>query len=146
MTSTLSRTGLTATSVQVDQAREVVSQLPTPAQSTAIRITSPNATIEVSAELADLLERIIRELAQGRTVTLASMPEEVTTTVAARELGMSRPTLMKEIATGALPARKVGTHTRIRSSDLLAFKRARLERQRESLEELMQLSDELGEI
>jgi excisionase family DNA binding protein len=94
-------------------------------------------------ELANLLGRVLRAVASGRTVTIGTLPEELTTSVAASMLGISRPTLMKHISEKRIPAHKVGSHTRIRTADVLAFSRARLERQREAFDSLRALEDEL---
>jgi excisionase family DNA binding protein len=70
------------------------------------------------------------------------VPEDVTTTTAAKLLGVSRPTLMKMIAGGDLPSHKVGTHARLKADQVLAFKRARLARQRKAFDELLDLEDD----
>lgn len=128
-----------------DQARDIVAHLPTPARSTPIQITSPSTTVTVPAELADLIERIIRDIAAGKSVSVTTMPDELTTTVAAKELGISRPTLMRLIADGELASHKVGTHTRVKTRDVQAFRERRIRRQRDALGELVALSEELGE-
>ena len=94
-------------------------------------------------ELRALVNRVLQAVADGGTLTIGSMPEELTTTVAAKELGISRPTLMKMIHADEIPARRVGTHHRVKSSDITAFKEAQRARQREALHELQLLSDEL---
>ncbi|GAA3749680.1 hypothetical protein GCM10022239_26260 [Leifsonia bigeumensis] len=56
---------------------------------------------------------------------IRSMPEELTTTVAAELLGVSRPTFMKYIQSGEIRSRIVGTHHRVRSRDVIAFRERR---------------------
>lgn len=104
---------------------------------------SETKTTTVPNELAQLLARVIESIAEGGTMTVGTLPREITTTVAASQLGVSRPTLMKMIAAGDLPAHKVGSHTRLLTEDVLTFRRARLERQRSALDELLALEDEL---
>jgi len=108
-------------------------------------LTIEGRTVDLPPALADVLGAVVRAVAEGRTVTVGALPAELTTTVAAERLGISRPTLMKLVAEGALPAHKVGSHTRVKTVDLVAFQRARLARQRAALAELIELSDELGE-
>jgi excisionase family DNA binding protein len=99
--------------------------------------------VRVPAELGAVIGQVVETIARGGVVTVGRMPEELTTTVAARELGVSRSTLMKMIAAGEMPAHKVGSHTRVRASDVLAARKARLARQRKALEELIELEDAL---
>lgn len=66
-------------------------------------------------------------------------PREVTTSTAAAMLGVSRPTLMKMVKDGLLPSRKVGTHTRLLSSDVLAAKKARRARERAAFAALLEV-------
>ena len=94
-------------------------------------------------ELSQLIRRVLEAIATGQTVTLQTLPEELSTTTAARELGISRPTLMKMIHNGEIAAHKVGSHHRLKRDDVRAVRRAQLARQREALDELLQLEDGL---
>ena len=76
-------------------------------------------------------------------IAFGSLPEELTTTVAAKLLGVSQPTLMKMIDRGDIPAHKVMSEHRLKTSDVRAFQKARLERQRVAFDELRTLDDEL---
>lgn len=95
------------------------------------------------ADLASIINRVVQVMAAGGTITIGSLPEELSTTVAAEQLGVSRPTLMKMIRAGELPAHKVGAHHRLKAADVLTAKRVRLERQRRAFDELRELEDEL---
>jgi excisionase family DNA binding protein len=86
-----------------------------------------------------------RSVAGGATVSIGALPEELTTTVAAKQLGVSRPTLMRMIQGGEIESRLAGTHHRVRTADVLAVKRARLERQRKAFDELRELEDQLDQ-
>ncbi|MFC7403538.1 helix-turn-helix domain-containing protein [Georgenia alba] len=98
----------------------------------------------VPVELAQLLARVVETVAKGGAVTIETMPSELTTTAAAGMLGISRPTLMKMVDRGEVPAHKVGSHTRLRTDDVLAAKRRRLDEQRRAFEALRQMDEELG--
>ena len=100
--------------------------------------------VSVPAELAGLLNRVLTAVARCERITVGTVPDELTTSVAARQLGISRPTLMKLIAAGEIPTHKVGTHTRVKTDDVLAFRKRRLERQKVAFEELRALDEELG--
>lgn len=96
-------------------------------------------TRPVPREVGQLLQRILEAVASGATVTVTSTPAEITTSTAAAMLGVSRPTLMKMIKNGAVPAHKVGTHTRLRTEDVLTAKRERRERERAAFAALLEL-------
>lgn len=101
--------------------------------------------ITVPPALTKCLTNVMASLASGGSTRIESLPKEMSTTVAARHLGVSRPTLMKHVASGALPSRKVGTHTRIHTKDLLEFRRRLLKDRLAAFDELRRVSDELGE-
>ncbi len=95
------------------------------------------------ADLASIINKVVQVMADGGTITIGSLPDELSTTVAADQLGVSRPTLMKMIRAGEISAHMVGSHHRLKATDVLAFKRSRLERQRRAFDELRELEDEL---
>lgn len=126
---------------ELRQARQVVEQSASSRPDHWVATVSPGTTATLPPELSAMVTDILRIVARGGSVTVGSMPEDVTTTVAAELLGVSRPTLMKLVAEGAVPATKVGSHTRLKSADVLEFRRARLERQRAAFERLLELED-----
>lgn len=72
---------------------------------------------------------------------------ELTTQQAARLLGVSRPTLIRLLDTGALRYRRThGTsgHRRVARRDALTYLRTDLERRRRILDDLAQDAEELG--
>lgn len=143
MTTTLraadGRVEIAANSTERTAAEAVISNLHD--QETAAN-DAGQVSITVPAELVDLVTAVLKSVAKGERISVGSIPDTLTTSVAAEQLGISRPTLMKLVASGALPSHKVGTHTRIRTEDVFAFRRARLERQRRALEELRQLDEQ----
>ncbi len=143
LASTKDRQMLAATPAELHQAKEVVDQLSTPANH-QLGLTVPEHAdlVAVPEELSNIVARILRIVASGGTVTVGSMPEELTTSTAAEQLGISRPTLMKMIDRGDIPAHKVGSHTRLRTGDVMAFRSERQARRRRAFEELRALEDE----
>ena len=93
-------------------------------------------------EIGRLLQEVLRAVATGSTVTVTTTPRVVTTSTAAAMLGISRPTLMKLVKHGEIPAHKVGTHTRLYSADVLDAKRARRARERAAFAALLELEDD----
>lgn len=105
--------------------------------------TADGTEQELPENLQHLLFSAMRRLAESGSVFLGTLPEELTTTVAADLLGVSRPTLMKWVADGRISAHKVGTHTRFRRDDVLRLRRTRNEERRAALRELMEAEAEL---
>lgn len=94
-------------------------------------------------EVARLVASLLEEVGQGNAVALVTEAEEVTTSVAAGFLGVSRPHVVKLIDAGFLPCRMAGSHRRVRLTDLVAYKRV-VDRRHAFLDELMSETEELG--
>jgi excisionase family DNA binding protein len=69
----------------------------------------------------------------------------LTTTTAAEQIGVSRPTLMKIVAAGELPTHKVGSHTRLRTVDVLSYIEERRRRRVDAAAEIIRLGEEFPE-
>lgn len=91
--------------------------------------------VDLSPKLARLFADVLSAVANGQ-VTIQTTPQELTTTVAADMLGVSRPTLMKWIASGELKAHKVGSHTRVKTEDLLTFGQSLRQKRQKSFDAL----------
>lgn len=102
------------------------------------------AVVEIPAVAAQLLVRLLSEMAQGNAITLIPIHAELTTQRVADLLGVSRPFVVKEIEEGRLPARKVGTHRRVLFKDLLRYKHQHDADRQRALDELAQLDQEFG--
>ena len=94
------------------------------------------ARLDLPAPAVRLLQESLHELGQGHAVRLLPQAVELTTQQAAEMLGVSRPFLVKLLESGQMPYRKVGTHRRVLSSDLVAYKRS-VERHGRKLEDVM---------
>lgn len=119
-------------------AREVLSELKGPAGTLAVEHDgAPRGPLPV--EIGRILQDVLDVIARGGTVTIGSVPRELTTSAAAGILGVSRPTLMKMISEGQLAAHKVGTHHRLNADDVFDALRARRARERAAFAELIEL-------
>lgn len=126
------------TPAQARHASDVLAELVGPTGTLAVE-RSGQPRVAVPAELGKILEEILATMARGGTVTIGCIPDVLTTSAAARLLGISRPTLMKMIDDGTLASHKVGTRHRLKSKDVTAALRARRERERAAFAELLEL-------
>jgi excisionase family DNA binding protein len=111
------------------------------AQSTLARNTSEELVLPRS--VVRVLVRVLAEMGQGNAVTLTPLRAELTTQQAADLLSVSRPYLVKLLDEGAIRSHKVGSHRRVQTEDLLAYKREFLAKRHAALDKLQALSQEL---
>lgn len=100
--------------------------------------------VDLPTSALRLLVEILGELALGNSVKVVPVHAELTTQEAADLLNVSRPHLVKLLEEGALPHHKTGRHRRVLFSDLMAFKTRRDDASAKAMDELAQLSEELG--
>lgn len=105
--------------------------------------SAPDEPVVLPAAAVRLLGALLTELAKGNAVTLMPHHAELTTQEAADLLNVSRPYLVGLIESGQLPHHKVGTHRRVRFSDLMTFKRRRDAESETAMRELAALSQDL---
>lgn len=99
---------------------------------------------DIGPELGELICHMITMLASNQDVRLVSVPRELTTTMAAEQLGISRPTLMKLIHEGEIPAHKVRSHTRLCTKDVEAYRRKQLQQQWDAFNKLRDVEHKMG--
>jgi excisionase family DNA binding protein len=101
-----------------------------------------NATAIPDAALR-ALRLIVRKMAHGEKLALIGSGEELTTQQAADILHVSRPHLVKLLDRGDIPSHKVGSHRRVQTVDLLAYRAKRDATRRANLDQLARISEEL---
>jgi excisionase family DNA binding protein len=105
--------------------------------------SAPDEPVVLPAAAVRLLGALLTELAKGNAVTLMPHHAELTTQEAADLLNVSRPFLVGLLENGLLPHHKVGTHRRVRFTDLMTYKRRRDVESEAALRELAALSQEM---
>jgi excisionase family DNA binding protein len=110
-----------------------------------VRLVARDAgSVTVPSLVVDLLRQVSAVLDRGDGVVVSEVARELTTSEAARVLGVSRPTVISLLDQGAIKSHKVGTHRRVALGDVLAYRRRRISQQREAYEALMAEQDDLG--
>jgi len=103
-----------------------------------------NVRIELPHALYRVLVDAAHQLAKGNSVGVLHYEQYITTQQAADLLQVSRPHVVKILEAGEIPFHMVGSHRRIRLSDLLAYKKNRDATRREKLNELIRMSESSG--
>ncbi|HSI61560.1 MAG TPA: helix-turn-helix domain-containing protein [Candidatus Saccharimonadia bacterium] len=103
-------------------------------QSIGFQIEGRPVSVPVAA--ARLLLDALASMAEGRTLTVVPLDEEVSPQEAAELLNVSRPYAARLFDKGAIPSRKVGTHRRALTRDVLAYRQREKEARLKVLDEL----------
>lgn len=107
-------------------------------------ITGQATKIQLPPQAVEAVTKILKQLAQGREVTIGAKPAEMTTQQAAEFLRVSRPFLIGLLEKGEIPFRKVGAHRRVLFADLQTYKEAIDANRLKVLEELAAQAQELN--
>jgi len=107
-------------------------------------ISLEKQNVELTRDAANLLVDILSKMANGDSVALTSIEEEMTTQEAADLLQVSRPHLVKLLDTGKIPSKKVGSHRRVKRTDVLKYESDLKEIRRKGLEFLAKEAQEMG--
>lgn len=104
---------------------------------------APRNILSLPAPALRLLNEILKEMAQGNAVTLVPVHAMLTTQEAADMLNVSRPFLIGLLEAGKIPYQRLGSHRRILSQDLIAFREHTDAAREEALRQLTEEAQEL---
>lgn len=106
--------------------------------------TGTTAEIALPPQAVQALAKALGHLAAGKDVVVAASPHEMTTQQAADFLHVSRPFLIGLLERNEIPHRKVGSHRRVLTADVIAHKQRADEQRLKVLEQLAQQAQGLG--
>ena len=131
---------------EIAQAKRLFDQLEDDlAETGKTLLTSPSGQImELPPTLFDALRFVGANLAAGNGVTIVPRATRLTTQEAADFLGISRPTLVKLLESGAMPFETVGRHRRVTLDDLLNYQEKEQARRRTVLAQAARNNQESG--
>lgn len=99
---------------------------------------------ELPPSVCTILTQAIPLLVRGEGVTIVPNHTALTTQEAADILNVSRQYVVRLTDEGKLPFTRTGTHRRVRSEDVMAYKTVRDSERRKGLRNLTRMSRELG--
>jgi excisionase family DNA binding protein len=79
--------------------------------------------VPLPARAVDLIVSVLETMAEGKAVSFIPYAAELTTQQAADFLNVSRPFFVTLLTKGEVAHRMVGTHRRVRMSDLIDYKK-----------------------
>lgn len=109
-----------------------------------IEIEATGEKIRIPLSALNPLSKILKEISQGRPVSIISVAPEMTTQTAAELLGCSRPHVVKLLEEGKIEYTKVGKHRRIKYEDVVNYRNKFKSRQKKLIEKVMKADEESG--
>jgi excisionase family DNA binding protein len=125
------------------QAARVLARSMTGEGVVSICVRDGEDVVELPKALGDLVLDLLGHVGKGETVTLVPLGLQLSTQQAADILNVSRPFLIKLIEDGELGCIKVGTHRRLKASDVFAYRERRERERSEALDEIVRLGQEI---
>ena len=101
-------------------------------------------SVAVPPQILKVLGQALGKMARREPIVLMHEKQEFTTVEAANYLNVSRPFVIKEIESGNLPHRMVGTHRRILFEDLARYAARMQAKRNEALDKMAANARELG--
>lgn len=125
-----------------EAARALASALTSEGLPFSVRKNGDETELALAPALGQLVLDVLTHVARGEMVTFVPYGAELTTKEAADLLNVSRPFLVKLLDEGKIEHHKVGSHRRIRASDLLDFRHRRENERKAALRKLQRLGQE----
>lgn len=123
--------------------RSLMDALRAPKQAAA-KLMLDRKSLDLPAPAMELVAECLRQLAEGRAVTVMGAEDEISPREAADILGVSRPFAARLFDEGKIPSRRVGTHRRSKVRDVLAYQACQQAARKSALDELAEEGQRLG--
>ena len=124
---------------------ELVALLHQPHSGNRTMLVGPDgAQISLPREVVLALRTVVDALAAGNAVTVTPVHQRLTTQEAADLLGISRPTFVKLLESGAIPFERLASHRRVRLADLLAYRHEQAAQRRAALDRMVDIAASSG--
>lgn len=114
----------------------LAAETPQPQGATLVLKGPTGTEFELPPRIQRMLMATLASVAANGEAVVGRLPAELTSTVAADILGVSRPTLMKWAREGRIEGFKVGSHTRFKREDVQRLHAERKKEQAEAFEAL----------
>lgn len=130
------------TESEVQRFAELLESLSTAASERPALVGPHNEQIPLPPEAFEVLRQVFDAMNKGLAIHVAPLNAQLTTQEAANYLGISRPTLVKLLESGAIPFIKPGRHRYVRIDDLIDYADRLRERRSGGLDALAREADE----
>jgi len=110
---------------------------------TEVRMRIGKNEVVLPESVIHLLEGILHNMADGKSVSLLPSEAIMSTQKAAQILSVSRPHMVQLLESGQIPFTKAGSHRRIALSDLMTYKETARARRKKNLDLLAKQAQEL---
>jgi len=107
-------------------------------------VESADIVVPLPARAIEMIVAVLHAMAERKPVSVFPHTAELTTQQAADFLNVSRPHLVSLIDKNEIAHRMVGTHRRVRVSDLLAYKQRSDEKRSAAIHEMVAEAQKLG--
>lgn len=107
-----------------------------------IEIEGTNDKLVLPLSAVKLLTEILKNISEGRMISILPVAAELTTQKAAEILGCSRPFVIKLLEENRIPFTKIGKHRRIMVEDVMKYKAHLKAEQKQILIEMMSDDEE----
>lgn len=112
----------------------------------ALLLGSDGQQVELPEQVYKALLNVVKAMSKRQAIAVVPIEKKLTTQDAADFLGISRPTLIKQLQSGAIPYEKLpgSRHRRILLSDLLDYQSRKREQRRELFRKMTRDAEEDG--